>query len=126
MEDKLKFTPELEVIKSYELDEETMAAAKKLLSDFDKFCDHNRLPYFAVIAVGEDGKETKYLRTGHTSYQVGVTLTNEEIVKHFQVANGAFLVYGGNMPEIQDSDSIPVDDIELENTNSDLTGDVKP
>lgn len=110
---------ELEVLHQYKLDSETMKTAEQLMKDFDTFCKTNRIPYFACMAVEENGSETKYLRTGHSSYQLGVALSDEEIIKHIQIAQGAHVFFAESIPEF-------VEDVNIRNEPKDLVGDVKP
>lgn len=119
MTESQMLVPDLETLHQFKLDPETMKAAKKLIQDFDTFCKANRIPYFACMAVEETGSKTTYLRTGHSSYQLGVALTDEEITKHIQIAQGAHVFFAETIPEY-------AEDVNIQNEPKDLIGDVKP
>lgn len=51
-------------------------------------CAMHGIPYFCSICVKDDGEKTVYQNSMHGSVSQGIVLTDDQILKHINVANG--------------------------------------
>lgn len=59
-----------------------------LVEQINRICSFFKIPYFYTFCVEDDGKNTTYYNSVGGSVSAGIQLTEDQIVKHLNVANG--------------------------------------
>lgn len=59
-----------------------------LLERLTRFCAVHRIPFFCSVCIKEDGKHTEYRNSINGTVSQGIKLSDDQILKHINVANG--------------------------------------
>lgn len=72
-----------------------------LVQEVAQKCEDAQIPYFFSAAVANNEEETEYANRANGAVAEGITLTDDQITKHINVAAGFAVILPESIPEIE-------------------------